>query len=311
MLATDAILDRTTAGPGGAVSGRAAGSAAGTLTGAGAAAPVVLERARGWAEIAFKLSAGATRVDRLFQEGQAKIRLPRGEPGDPPTAVVINTAGGVTGGDRLDIAASWGPGTTATVTGQAAERIYRSSGGAGTIHNRLSVGAGATAEWLPQETILFDRSRLARRLEVDLAADARCLIVESVFFGRGAMGERVTDGALSDHWRLRRDGRLVLAESFRAGGDTTALFAGRATGGGAIAFATLLYAAPDADRHLDRLRRLVDDDAREPTVEAGTSAFDGFLVARFLSSSPQALRRDLVRILEAFRGRPMPRPWSC
>ncbi|TPQ52842.1 urease accessory protein, partial [Prosthecomicrobium hirschii] len=80
---------------------------------------------------------------------------------------------------------------------------------------------------------------------------------------------------------------------------------------GAIAFATLLYAAPDADRHLDRLRGLVDDDAREPTVEAGTSAFDGFLVARFLSPSPQALRRDLVRILEAFRGRPMPRPWSC
>ncbi|TPQ49553.1 hypothetical protein C2U72_17960, partial [Prosthecomicrobium hirschii] len=61
MLATDVILDRTTAGPGGAVSGRAAGSAAGTLTGAGAAAPVLLERARGRAEIAFKLSAGATR----------------------------------------------------------------------------------------------------------------------------------------------------------------------------------------------------------------------------------------------------------
>ena len=32
---------------------------------------------------------------------------------------------------------------------------------------RLEVGDGARLAWLPQETILFDRARLARRIDVD------------------------------------------------------------------------------------------------------------------------------------------------
>lgn len=269
------------------------------------------QRARGRAEVAFALRDGCSRLARLYQEGQAKIRLPKVHGDDRTTAVLINTAGGVTGGDLIRYAADWAGGTSATVTSQAAERIYRSDGSAGRIVSQLTVGAGADAEWLPQETILFEGSRLDRRLEVDLAGDARLLMVETVVLGRSAMGETVRNAGLSDHWRVRRDGRLVFAESVRLTGDTVGVMAGGATGGGAVAYATVLYAGDDAAGRLDRTRALIETSASAGAVEAGASAFDGFLVLRFLSRSAQALRRDLVTLLESFRGRPLPRVWSC
>ncbi|MEJ1160269.1 urease accessory protein UreD [Prosthecomicrobium sp. N25] len=272
-------------------------------------APPALQRARGRAEVAFRAGPeGRTRLERLFQEGQAKIRLPAVH-GGPPVAVLINTAGGVTGGDRLAYAATWGAGARATVTAQAAERIYRSTGEAGHIDVALTVGPGAEAEWLPQETILFDRGRIRRRLEVDLAADASLLMVETVVFGRGAMGERVRGGEIVDHWRIRRDGRLLFADSLRVTGDSVSVLAGAATGAGATALSTVVLVAPDAAGRLDAVREVLQ--AGPGAVESGASALDRLLVIRFLSLSAQALRAELVRVLEALRGRPLPRVWSC
>lgn len=266
-----------------------------------------LQRAYGRAEVGFSVRDGRTVLKRLYQEGQAKIRLPKVHGTDEPFAVFINTAGGVTGGDRLVLAADWAPAAKATVTGQAAERIYKSSAGPGTIDIRLTVGAGADAAWLPQETILFNGSRLNRRTDVQMSGDGRLLMVEMLVFGRTAMGETVRDCALADHWRIRRDGRLVFADSVRLRGDASAILARPAIGANAVAVATLLLAAPDAERHLDRLRATLDNAASE----AGASAFDGILVARLLSPSARVLRADLVRILESFRGRALPRPWYC
>ena len=271
----------------------------------------VLQRARGSARVGFAAADGTTRLARLYQEGQAKIRLPRTHDGEAPVAVLINTAGGVTGGDRLAYAAEWGPGSRATVTSQAAERIYRTSGGAGEIETRLAVAAGASAEWLPQETILFDRSALRRRLDIDITPDATLVAAETLVFGRGAMGERVRQAAVADHLRVRRGGRLVFAESLRIDGDAVAALAGPATGSGATAAATILIVAPDAAGRLEPLRASLDAITPEAGVEAGASAFDGLLVARLLSRSPQALRRELVRVLETHRGRALPRVWSC
>lgn len=271
----------------------------------------VMQRARGRADVAFALRDGRTRLARLFQEGQAKIRLPKVHGDEPVTAVLINTAGGVTGGDLIRYGAEWADGVTATVTSQAAERIYRSDGTSGRIVAGLKIGAAARAEWLPQETILFEGSRLDRRLEVELAGDARLLMVETVLLGRSAMGETVRNAGLSDHWRVRREGRLVFAESVRLTGDAVGVMAGRATGGGAVAYATVLYAGDDAAERLDRTRGLIEASLSAGGVEGGASAFDGLLVMRFLSRSAQALRRDLVTLLESFRGRTLPRVWSC
>lgn len=264
---------------------------------------VGLQRARGRAEVAVSRRGGQVRLDRLFQQGCCKALLPRRH-GGPPEAVLINTSGGATGGDRLDYRLGAGDGATLVATTQAAERIYRSTGGAAEIGVGLDLGAGAVLDWLPQETILFDGARLDRRLVVEMAEDARLTALETVVLGRAAMGETLTGGALSDQWRIRRAGRLVHAEALRI---TPGALAGTATLGGARALATLVHVAPEAEARRDAARALLADLAG---VEAAASARDGVLVLRFLAADNAPLRAALIRFLMAFRAGPLPRVWS-
>jgi Urease accessory protein UreH len=276
---------------------------------AGTDGPLRLQRARGAVAVSFKSAGGRTRLDRLYQDGCGKARLPRTYDG-VPVAVLLNTAGGVTGGDEVSYRVGFGAGTRAVATTQAAERIYRRAEGLGRIVTRLEVGPGADAAWLPQETIVFDRAGLDRRLDIEMAGDARLLAVEAVVLGRTAMGETVREASIADHWRLVRAGRLVYADSLRLSGDVPAALASAATGRGAGAMATVLLAAPDAESRLAEMRDLVE--AHAPTsVEAGVSAFDGLLVARFLAPAGRPLRDCLVSVLENFRGTMLPAVWRC
>ena len=273
--------------------------------------PLRLERARGRAEVGFKLRDGKTVLDRLFQEGQAKIRLPKSHGREPATAVLINTAGGIAGGDRLTYAARFGAGTAAVVTSQAAERVYRSSATdgslAGEVTTRLEVESGATAEWLPQETILFDGAALDRRLEVEMAGDARLLMAETVVLGRAAMGERVETCRFVDRFRIRRGGRLIFADTLRLEGEAGSILAGTATGRGATATSTLLLVAPEAEARVEALREVVEGCG----AQAGVSGWDGMLCLRLAHASARTLRDDLVRIMLHIRQADLPRVWSC
>lgn len=267
--------------------------------------PIRLQRAEGRAEVAMEVSRGATRLRRLYQAGCAKALLPRVH-GSSPEAILINTSGGITGGDRLAYAASAGAGAGMTVTTQAAERIYRSSGDVGVVDVTLSLGAGARLDWLPQETILFEGGRLARRLHVDMAEDARLTLLETVVLGRAAMGETLRHASITDHWRIRRAGRLVHAEALRLGPDISVGARGRATLRGARAFATLVHVAPGAEDRLHEARGLL----REAELPAAASAKSGVLILRFLAPDAAPLRRALFPLLGALRGIALPRVWS-
>jgi urease accessory protein len=266
-----------------------------------------LERTRGEARITFLPDAsGATRLADLFQSGSGKVKLPRVFAADPE-AVFLNTAGGLTGGDQLRFAASVGDCARAVATTQAAERIYRRLSGTATVETRLTVGTGATLAWLPQETIVFDRSSLSRTLTADIAADATFMALEAIVMGRAAMGETVDEATIRDNWRVRREGRLIFADTLRIDGDTVDILSRPATGGGARAFATLLFVAPDAATRLEAVREAL----AEGTSEAGASAWNGMLVVRAVAGDAKTLRADLVRVIETLRGRPMPRVWNC
>lgn len=270
-----------------------------------------LQRARGRADVAVRVSDGAVRLERLFQQGAAKVRLPK-NPDPTPEAVFINTAGGLAGGDRFEVAFAAGPGAALVATTQAAERVYRSTGATARVALTLRAGPGARLDWLPQETILFDRGRLERRLELDMAADARVTLLESFALGRAAMGETVRMAHFCDQWRLRRDGRLVHAEALRLSGDFAAL-AGPALLAGpgrtARAGATLVHLAPDAGDRLDRARALLAGLA-DPAVTAAASVKAGVLILRFLAPDHAPLRATLARFLAAFRDAPPPRVWN-
>ena len=231
-----------------------------------------------------------------------------------PEAVLANLAGGIAGGDRCEVGVAAGPGAEAIVSGQAAEKVYRAIDAPAEWTTRLTLGPGATLEWLPQETILFDGARLRRRIEVDMAGDARLLAVETLVFGRAAHGERMVRGGLADRWWIDRDGRPVWRDALRIGNDAFESAAAAQAGlGGAQVFATLIYAAPDAPERLEELRGLLS----EMSAFAGASAVRGLVALRFLAGEGGAFKRELAGLLGAFRAsvfdRPAlpPRVWLC
>lgn len=225
-------------------------------------------------------------------------------------AVLINTAGGMAGGDRAVTQIALDRGAQAIVTTQAAEKIYRSQGSDTRVETRIDVAAGAELAWLPQETILFSGSRLLRSLEVELAADASLIAAETLYFGRAAMGESLSRGHLHDRWRIRRDGKLIFAEELRLDGAIDATLGRKAVGQGARAAATVFAAGSGQPEKLPEIRALLADDPAFATVEAGAGTLDGFLLIRLLCADAQALRRALVMLLGHLIGRALPRTWS-
>jgi len=264
---------------------------------------VPLQRARGEARVSFVTTPRGTMLGQLFQDGAAKIRLPKTF-GPDAEAVLINSAGGLTGGDQLGFAVDVGAGANAVVTTQACEKVYRSLGGPAEMAVRLKVGPGGRLDWLPQETILFDRADLRRRVDVDLAPASRFLAVEAVIFGRRAMGEAVEEGGLHDRWRIRQADRLIHADDIRMSGAIAALGQRSAVLAGAGAMASLVYVGDDADRHTEAVRVALGD-------RGGASAWNGKLVARLVADDGLELRRRLIPAIMALRaGRPLPKAWQ-
>ncbi|RZF63265.1 urease accessory protein [Sphingomonas populi] len=261
-------------------------------------------RSHGTVRLSVAARGGKTVVREAYQQGCLRARMPRTTTG-PAELILMNTAGGLACGDRLDQTLGWEAEARLTVTTQAAERVYRAIGEPATIATSLTIGPRATAEWLPQETILFDGARLRRTLEIDMAGDARLLVLEGIVLGRAAMGETVATGEFDDRWRVRRDGRLIYADALRLDGDIAALMRRPALGAGHGAFATILHVAHDARAALDPVRTVL------PAGRGAASAWDGMLAVRLLAGDGAILRADLLRALAVLRQTPMPRVWSC
>ncbi len=263
--------------------------------------PTAISPQRSHGRAGLVMGAGGRLAD-LHQSGCAKLFLPRGH-APMPEAVFVNTAGGLTGGDTLHSAVTLAPGATLACTTQAAERVYRSAGGAARVDAQLTLGAGASLAWLPQETILFDRSALERRVTVEMAEDAELVLAEMLTLGRAAMGEHAISAALTDGRVIRRGGRLITHDVQRA---ALPLPADPALLGDATALATLILVAPDAEDRAAPLRAALNADG----VAAAVSAWEGRLMARLLSPAPHRLRAVLARGLATLRGAGLPRAWA-
>jgi len=264
---------------------------------------IALQRAQGRAEVAIGPSG---RLAHLYQRGCARVLMPRSFVATP-LAVVLNTSGGLTGGDVFAIRVDVAPKAGLCVTTQAAERIYCASSGQVEIGNEVNLAAGASLDWLPQETILFDGASMARDLAVEMENDARFLGLEVLVLGRRAMGERFMRGEIRDNWRIRRGGRLLHAEGFRLAGNVVHASARKSALADARALATLVYVAPDAEARLAQARALLGVDGG---VTAAASAWEGKLVLRFMAADAQPLRKALTRFLAEFRGHAVPQVWQ-
>ena len=255
-------------------------------------------RAQGRIALSVAASNGRSRRKHVYEDGALRVRFPNG---DDLEAMIVNTAGGMAGGDRFGIEAHVGTDAALTVTTAAAEKVYRSLGDDTSIEVRLTVDSGGLLRWLPQETILFDAARLRRTVEVDLAPDAALAVAEGVVFGRTAMNEEMRQGFLFDRWRVRRDRQLVFADAARLDGDIAGALARPAVARGGLALATVLI-APGNDRHVAVVR------AQDYAGEVGISAWNGLALARLVAQTGEALRHDLRQILQVVGGS-LPRLW--
>jgi len=301
-----------------------------------AAATFAANRAQGAVRFGVHVKDGATRRGDLHESGSLRVRFPSPED-DGLSAMFVNTAGGIAGGDRFEIAITAGEGARLTLTTAAAEKIYRApaafssevvtgsreenaskqdesmvrsnrivpySGAAARLDITLKAAAGAHLGWLPQETILFDRARIHRCFDIDLAEGASLLLCEIVVFGRAAMGETIRHGEFVDRWRMRRGGRLVFAETVRLDGEIGEKLARSAIAGGGIAIGTALI-VPGDETLVERIREVSEGFGGE----VGISAWNGFAMARFCAQDAARLRADMMAVLGRASAVPLPRLW--
>jgi urease accessory protein len=268
-----------------------------------AASVFAANRARGTVRFGVHLQDGVTRRGDLHESGSLRVRFPSPE-GEGLSAVFVNTAGGVAGGDRFDIEIAANEGAQLTLTTAAAEKVYRATANPAELTIGLKVAAGARLAWLPQETILFDSARVSRRIDIDLAEGASLLLCEIVVFGRAAMGEIMRHGEFVDRWRVRVGGRLVFAETVRLEGDIGEKLARSAVAKGGAAIGTALI-VPGDEALVARVRELQESFGGE----VGLSAWNGFAMARFCAQDAARLRADMMAVLGCASAGALPRLW--
>jgi urease accessory protein len=268
-----------------------------------ASATFAANRAQGAVKFGVHLQDGVVRRGDLHESGSLRVRFPSPE-AEGLSAVFVNTAGGIAGGDRFDIDITAGEGTRLTLTTAAAEKVYRAAGSAAQLGISLKARAGAHLAWLPQETILFDRARILRCIDIDLAEDASLLLCEIVVFGRSAMGEKMLHGEFVDRWRMRRGGHLVFAETMRLDGDIGEKLSRPAVAGGGVAIGTALI-VPGDEAVVARIREVSESFGGE----VGISAWNGFAMARFCAQDAARLRADMMTVLGRASPSALPRLW--
>lgn len=260
-------------------------------------------RAIGDLVVSVRRDGSQTRLDGLRQMGSLKALFPR-RYGPAVETVFLNTAGGLTGGDRMRMSVRADEGAAIQISSQAAERAYRAQPGSeARLDVHLSAGANAALAWIPQETLLFDGAALRRRLTADITGTSRLLIVEPLILGRPAMGEVVRDAAFHDRWQVRCDGSLIFADAVNLSGDLAARLDRPGIAGGAGAMASVLLAAPEAEAHLPPLRALLPDTCGASVIR------DGLLFLRLLAPDGFALRKILIPVIEALSLSPLPKVW--
>ncbi len=274
------------------------------------------QRADGAARIEFKIGPdGRTVLGDLYQRAPCRVLFPSVESEEPTQAVLLTTSGGLTGGDRTAVEIEIGRGARATVTTQAAEKLYRAlpEDPETMIQVGMAVAAGGWAEWLAQETIVFEGARLRREFHAAVAPTARLLATETLVLGRTAMGERFETGSIHDTWQIRRGGRLVWADALHLEGDIAGVLAAPFGFGTAVACANVVYVGEDAAAQLAGVRELLG----KCRVPAAATTFDGVLLTRLLCDDAAALRAAVMALVAGIRQLAaalpprLPRVWYC
>jgi urease accessory protein len=272
-----------------------------------------LQRADGCGRLVVSSSENGTRIEDVFERSPTRIMFPRTGHCPVEEAVMINTGGGVAGGDRLQFSVAALPGASIAVTSQAAEKVYRALHDPARVTTRLKARESARLAWLPQESIIFNGARIHRTTEIELFSEAELLALEWLVLGRAAHGEIMVGGSVLDGWRVKKDGRLIWADSFRISDEIFVHLNRKALLSDFNSIATLVYFGPDVDRRLEFLREILSSVG----CDCGVTSVGGLIVARFAAKQSSDLKLALRNFLQQFESVVGPGPfrvpkmWSC
>ena len=272
-----------------------------------------LQRAEGSCRIVLSGSERGTRVMDVFQRSPIRVLFPRANGAAIQEAVLVNTAGGIAGGDRLESSVTVLANASIAVTSQAAEKVYRALNQPARIATKLRASEGAKLAWLPQETIVFNRARISRETEIEFSSGAELLALEWLVLGRAAHGEEMRGGRITDGWRVKKDGRLIWADTFRLSDETFPHLNRKALLSDAKAIATLVYFGPHLDKRLDFLRETISSLG----CNCAATLVGGLIVVRFAAKESSDLRFALRGFLQQFGPEigsgpfRVPKMWSC
>jgi urease accessory protein len=272
-----------------------------------------LERARAAGRAVFDRARNRTRLADLYEKFPTRIMLPQIAGDAAKEAVVVNAAGGITGGDHFELDIVALPDAHVVMTSQAAEKIYRALNEPARVTTRLKVSEAAKLAWLPQETIVFDKARISRQIEIEFHSESEVMALEWLVLGRTAYGEEVRSGYIRDSWRVRRDGRLIWADSFLASDSTFQHLAKKALLSDRKAIGTLIYFGPGLDQKLETLREI----AESQQCDCAVTIVSGLIVIRLAATDYSGLKAALICVLQHFEHELGPGPfrvpkmWSC
>lgn len=253
-------------------------------------------------------------IDKLYQQGSARIRFPNTpNHSSPLQAVLINTAGGLTGDDRIHWEGEAGEQSHLCLSTAACEKIYRSHGPNAHQTTTLRAAENARLAWLPQESIVFNGARLKRTLDLNLDASAEALVVESLVFGRQASQENIDDIAVHDRWRIYQHDKLLHAEDLKLDITNQAHAPLSSIMHQYRAISTLVLVSTRGQEWLElvcnQIRQLAEADKN--SLKIGASVLPHRLVIRFLAIDSYCLRKILIPCIGVVNdGHPVPTVWN-
>jgi len=272
-----------------------------------------LQRAQGSCRIVVSGSAKGTRIVDLYQQSPIRVLFPRTGDDQVQEAVLVNTSGGVAGGDTLESSVTASSGASIAVTTQAAEKIYRALDQCACISTKLNAGHGAKIAWLPQETILFNRARLCRRTEIEISPGSELLALECLVLGRAARAEKLSEGDIIESWRVCKNGQIQWADTFRLTDEVFSHLSRKALLWNSTAVATVVYSGDGLEQHL----QLIRDQSISFDCLCGVTLVGGILIARLAARSSFELKIALRNLLQEFGKHSaagpfrVPKMWSC
>ncbi|MFC7292916.1 urease accessory protein UreD [Hirschia litorea] len=255
---------------------------------------------------------GRSHLKRLFETDALKLRFPKNNITYALEGILVNTAGGLAGGDSLSLNIHVEKGADLTITSQACERVYKSLEEEAVVDLRLRADADSNLIWAPQETIIYNNARLTRTIDVTLSPSSTFLAIEAIIWGRELMGEQVRNGALRDSWRIKVGDQLVHAENTRLEGDIHMQMQNGVVAKGGRATATLLMVGANCEKHLHACRSIC---ASANGVVGGASHWHvgpyAKLLIRLVGDTSYDLRKCVVQLVMQLSSNGIPpRVWS-